>query len=58
MAKLCYPSPLSFFLSFFFTALLFLRICAFLHEILSDLTIEDANGWLLIAVGGFSAKVA
>lgn len=29
-----------------------------MHDILSDLTVEDVNGWLLIAVGCFSAKVA
>lgn len=29
-----------------------------MHEIPSDLTVEDVNGWLLIAVGCFSAKVA
>ena len=29
-----------------------------MHAIPSDITIEDFNGWLLIAVGCFSAKVA
>ena len=29
-----------------------------MHENPSDLTVEDANGWFLIAVGCFSAKVA
>lgn len=27
-----------------------------MHEILSDVAVEDVNGWLLIAVGCFSAQ--
>jgi hypothetical protein len=36
--------------------LLFLWIYASMHEILSDVAVEDVNGWLLIAVGCFSAQ--